>query len=756
MWTSPGKFVALLVVAILCLSNSGWTIAQCVDYSQYLHWVGQVEMPDEAGQIAIQGNFAYVANFSAGLKVVDLVNPDAPLIMGGCDTPEAANQILIQNQYAYLRTGRSGLQVVDISIPGDPEIVGSLFSADNIHRIVVQGDFTYATNTNSGIIVIDVSAPDNPEIVASTDIPVNLGLSRELAIQGNFAFVLEPFTGLYTVNITNPLEPEVVGFYDIANYVPVNFGVHEGFAYVLCLDNNLIVLDVTNPAALEIVGQYPLAFSWDPSHPKYFVFSGEFAFIGDSVLDLSLPASPVFLGSIPPAFGAVAIWEEFVAKGSSDVLKLMDISSFHPVDHLSLTHVEATTTRIAVQGDFAYLTNNSMKVFDISQSDTSMIVGEINLPNGANRIAVQNNYAYVTSTDTINGSLQIIEIANPEEPWLQAEIDIVGRSNLVEVQGDNAYVTGNSNFMVVNVASPEDGYVSGSIDTCNDIYDIFVQGSFIYVANGAGGLQVIEASSPENPEIVGEITFPGEARAVAVQDGLAFVIDWSEETSFYLRVIDVSQPSSPVIVGSVEIGIRNPNVELFEFGLFNFCISVQGNYAYVGGASGLLVLDITNPHMPALLGNTPSRSGTGGLAIADSGICMTNFFIRWLSGPHILAIPFEIFPLHCDQAHLVSVPPIEPEFPVVATHLSVPYPNPFNPRTTITFDIMAAGQVNLSVFDLAGRRVTVLADEWLNAGRHEENWHGVDAFGRTVSTGQYFLRLETEQGVEIQKVILVK
>lgn len=90
------------------------------------------------------------------------------------------------------------------------------------------------------------------------------------------------------------------------------------------------------------------------------------------------------------------------------------------------------------------------------------------------------------------------------------------------------------------------------------------------------------------------------------------------------------------------------------------------------------------------------------------------------------------------------------------TRIIASYPNPFNPRTTIRFECEAPGQVDLAIYDLAGRRVASLVDGWLGSGRHDETWNGRDIAGRFVAAGQYLVRLKTRQGIDVQKVILAK
>ena len=93
---------------------------------------------------------------------------------------------------------------------------------------------------------------------------------------------------------------------------------------------------------------------------------------------------------------------------------------------------------------------------------------------------------------------------------------------------------------------------------------------------------------------------------------------------------------------------------------------------------------------------------------------------------------------------------------VLRTALLGAVPNPFNPRTTIEFDLARAQSVKLEVVDVRGRRIAVLAESAFGAGRHQVDWNGVDANGTQAPSGVYFLRLTTEEGVFTDRVALLK
>jgi len=68
-------------------------------------------------------------------------------------------------------------------------------------------------------------------------------------------------------------------------------------------------------------------------------------------------------------------------------------------------------------------------------------------------------------------------------------------------------------------------------------------------------------------------------------------------------------------------------------------------------------------------------------------------------------------------------------------------PNPFNPDTEVHFEVADEGRVRVEVFDLAGRRVIVLADGRYESGKQRVEWDGRDQAGFPAPSGVYFVRI---------------
>ena len=93
----------------------------------------------------------------------------------------------------------------------------------------------------------------------------------------------------------------------------------------------------------------------------------------------------------------------------------------------------------------------------------------------------------------------------------------------------------------------------------------------------------------------------------------------------------------------------------------------------------------------------------------------------------------------------------------VAYRLYPACPNPFNPATTIRYDLPNPQQVTLHIYDVSGHLVRVLRDAvYEDAGGHEVVWHGLDQSGHPAPSGTYFYRLSVGGYSETRRMVLVK
>lgn len=107
---------------------------------------------------------------------------------------------------------------------------------------------------------------------------------------------------------------------------------------------------------------------------------------------------------------------------------------------------------------------------------------------------------------------------------------------------------------------------------------------------------------------------------------------------------------------------------------------------------------------------------------------------------------------------------IDGDFPVVDSEDGIPilsnklypcYPNPFNPTTTIRFDLPRAVHVKLCVYNVKGALVSTIVDQHMLEGRKEISWSATDNRGKSVASGIYFYRLIAGDFVQTKKMVLL-
>ncbi|MCK4716470.1 MAG: T9SS type A sorting domain-containing protein, partial [Candidatus Marinimicrobia bacterium] len=85
------------------------------------------------------------------------------------------------------------------------------------------------------------------------------------------------------------------------------------------------------------------------------------------------------------------------------------------------------------------------------------------------------------------------------------------------------------------------------------------------------------------------------------------------------------------------------------------------------------------------------------------------------------------------------------------------YPNPFNPETTLRFELIEATKISVQIYDLLGNRITTLTNAAFQPGEHNLTWNGRDYQNRLVGTGIYFLQISDDRGFSrTEKVISLR
>jgi len=124
-------------------------------------------------------------------------------------------------------------------------------------------------------------------------------------------------------------------------------------------------------------------------------------------------------------------------------------------------------------------------------------------------------------------------------------------------------------------------------------------------------------------------------------------------------------------------------------------------------------------------------------------------YIRWTAIDEFTTINQDL--AYCLEGPASAVP----EADLANLRLSA-WPNPFNPKTTISCSLEQSGSVILRIYDMTGRKVAILYNGWHEAGALSVDWNGRDDTGRSVAAGVYLVALQSGDQTSAVKVVLLE
>ncbi len=388
-------------------------------------------------------------------------------------------------------------------------------------------------------------------------------------------------------------------------------GLHVNEPYAICgMKNGFQILDVSNPEAISKMGGNPFVGS-----VRGFAVSGTYAYATTFeyesgrffILDIQDVQNPVITGVLDP-----------VGRGQLDV-----------------------------SGDYAYILdyNRTIDIVDISDPFNPELVGEYVSSNTINDIFISGTYAYL---GVEGGWLEIVDISNPVEPVLITRYFSALSDHFREVFISGAYaycaVLSSSGIEIVDISDPLSPAYVGHLEAGWGVGDIFVEGNYLYAIQewifDEALFIIVNVEDRENPYLewsnnIGSIMTDLN---VFVSDDRAYLT-----ISSYLAIMDVSTPSSPVLLGEYRSWYtldRISTTGAHAFGLlshflyvFNIAdntspevvaaydhgigrsvcdIAVAGNFAYVTiFTGGFDIVDVSIPESPTLVGEYEASSARG-------------------------------------------------------------------------------------------------------------------------------------------------
>lgn len=681
----------------------------------------------------------------------------------------AAEDIAVEDSIVFLACGEAGLRIYNFSDMENIFLAGVYKDIDNVKGIKVDDNYAFLAAGSDGLEILDISDISNPQPIANMNFP---GSVTDIEIEQELAYIADGT--LHIVDISNPLEPIEIGVWDDGfrvndvkiqgNYVYA--AVDSGWSFFSA--GYILAIDVSNPAAPVMTGwggYCESAYKTTVYNRMGFLASN----FGLQVFNISNPFGefPLIWYNMWCFIGDIETADNLFLMSDAGMLRTFNLTGDTLVEADSI--VIPFLGNIGIEQESAYLasSNTIIKVIDFSNPLELNVVTEYGCQGVTENVVIQGNYAYLAC---VNDGMKIIDISVPEMPIEIGHFESVEEILNLIVEGNYAYTTGGyDGVKIVDISNPanpiELGYYSGG----GMAKSAAKAGEYLYIAYGNNGVSVFDISNPNNFVQIACFDTANGANDIKIQGSLACTISGGS-----LSITDISDPFVPINISITSTGGYSIN------GLY-----VIGDYAYLSGQTGL-IMNITDPYQPYISGTIPTGHYSYDV-FADSCHC---YFTEWDFGIEIFYIAdscvsfkigdyptpgkafgltvrgnylyladyyyFEIF--DCSQALSVENPPAV-NAPYSFNLLSC-YPNPFNNSTTITFDLPAAGEIELKVYDISGREAASLVTGHWSLGEHSVVW---DAEG--CASGVYFIKLSAvscqlsaKNGGQssVKKVVLLK
>ncbi|WP_013334240.1 Calx-beta domain-containing protein [Gloeothece verrucosa] len=623
---------------------------------------GTYNTPGAAWKLKIKGNYAYVSDWQCGLQVIDISNPNNPILKANLDTSGESRGLAVVGNLVYVADGSSGLQIMDISNPLSPIQLGNYKTSGHAWDVKVVGNLAYVAAHDSGLQIIDISNPNSPFLVGSYN---TSGFSVGVNIVGNVAYVADWYAGLQIFDITNPISPILKKTVSTSNNVRSIVTV-DNYAYVSHWQAGLQILDITNPFSPVVKGTY-----YTPGTIYDIAIEGKYLYLADGltgiqIFDISNPSTPVLKAIYDTpgeAIGVSVINNQIYVTDNQSGLQILELnpnewSNQTPTDitlsNNSIPENQApgtiigtfNTTDTDLNYTFGYSlvpgvgdTDNASFTLDGNQLKTNKILdyesktsysirvrttrqgglsyeeqftinltnlsdlslkGSYDTPGHAWDVKVVGNLAYIA--DHTSG-LQILDITNPASPTLKGTYDTPHLANEIAISDNYAYVADwDSGLQIIDITNPAAPTLKGTYKTPGAALAITVVGQIAYVGSHSSGLEILDISNKTAPVKVGTYTV-SNTKAVTVVNNLAYLVN----DGLGLHIVDITNPTSPVLKGTY-------NAPSYAKGL-----QVVGNYAYVvDQIFGLQIIDVTNPASPVLVGSYDTPGYANGIQVVGN------------------------------------------------------------------------------------------------------------------------------------------
>jgi hypothetical protein len=664
---------------------------------------------------------------------------------------------------AYV-VGGGYFNILDVGNPLDIRVISSTDLAGVGAGLVLDGNLAYLMEGTEGISIYDVTDPFSPVRLgrASTS-----GSARSGFLVGNLLYVAASDAGLKVVNVANPSAPYTAGGWSWPEYAVDDVTVESNIAYAMCVRTewdlffpNLMAFSLTNPVAPALVDWY--------EYPPQAGIGG--ILVHDSVIFMTDGSARLYSATYSPPDGLAPLGEldcpaQSIALDANGDLFATDTREFASVDVSKPDSMVVISTlptprwgssfSIDAGRTFLPQSDHGALLLDVSDPAQMFELAHYWPPGDANGLTYRDGLLFVAGQQT-----WVIDVTNPANMKAVAENgtgiwDWVAQPNGFGV----GYVAGRG-IRALDVAT---GLTLGDIQPDGQEVDVSSWGSKVYSAQYTDGFAILDFSDPGQPEQIGSFTDHWVQKLAVYRDVL-----YTAGHPGLIEAFDVSDPSAPVSTFST------------SYTDFIGDMVVEGGRLFVcEGDQGVRIFGLDDPLSPQLLSTVPARTrcydvAVRGLmmAIAEPDHGAFLYDIRDPSSPVLVgscsrpgrvdevALSDHTLFLNVDgegvyayriNSTVTGTPALSDSGAFLRAGM-----NPVRSVAEFSFGTAWTDEVELAIYDLAGRQVRSYRQTTTPGQPSLITWDGRDDTDRSVASGVYVLRLTTSRSTVTDKITFIR
>jgi len=494
------------------IRRSGFTSDSSTGYQERLYY---------------RDGLVFIAAYSSGIQIIDVSDPDHPIVVAHTPTHAYAWDLVLSDQAAYVMDFFS-MSIVDIRRPRFPVMrnnIDAMFSSG----AAIQDSRLYLGYVD-GLRIMDIADPFNPIDISDMG-PTGNGTAETVSIKGDFVFVGHGgYIEIY--DASDPADPIQISYFYPPGH-PRKLIASGDYLYTVLDDNGFLVTDISNPynpVTVQHINTGVGGTRNDVTVDENYVYLSDWN-RGLVIYEQSTPGNLVELAnySVPGSLRDFLFIEDTAYLVCQSEIQIVDILDKTNPRFLGSYQTTGSPQNIQVIGDRMYMCDlYGFFILDISDPANIILKGAEWLASEGNPydMYIEGSYAFIA-----NGwkGLKVVDISDETDPDLLTVWPGDNSKSYISVHAQTGllyFLDSGRGLDILDLTDPVNPVQISKIQFEDlTIADFVMQGNLLYLAAGEDGVFVWDVKNAETPVLMAWSDTPGDALGIDADEQHIFVAD---------------------------------------------------------------------------------------------------------------------------------------------------------------------------------------------------------------------------------------